>query len=188
LQKVHGENFFRENSHKIDKSFNISFSSTFYFLSRFQVLLSDGGSKALQKKFCKTNRVEIFFKKVDKKNAKPIFFLFFSCFFLSRFWAFLGEAGLKTQLKKSRMFFYRPRYFFGHRGTNQPRRAPGTAPCRTSNSQCQVPLYRVRVSGYFLAMAMGVQSSKAQLPPGFLGDFFPSSVMFGVSRFSAAGV
>jgi hypothetical protein len=43
-----------------------------FVLLRFQVLLSDGSSKTLQKTFNKKNRVEKFYKKIDKK-PKPIF-------------------------------------------------------------------------------------------------------------------
>jgi hypothetical protein len=40
------ESLSRENSQKIDKTFDVSFSSAFFVLMRFQVLLSDGSSKA----------------------------------------------------------------------------------------------------------------------------------------------
>jgi hypothetical protein len=56
LQKVHVENLFQ----KIDTNFDVSFSSTFFVLSRFRVFLSDGSSKTLQKTFCKTNRQKVF--------------------------------------------------------------------------------------------------------------------------------
>jgi hypothetical protein len=92
MQKVHVENFFRENSQKIDKNFDVSFSSTFFVLLRFQVLLSDGSPKTQQKTFYKKNRVEKVAKQ-STKNPKPIF----SRFCLSRFWAFLGEGSLKTR-------------------------------------------------------------------------------------------
>jgi hypothetical protein len=60
MQKVHVENFSRENSQKIDKIFKDSFSSTFFVLLRLKVLLGDGSSKTLQKTVCKKNRVEKF--------------------------------------------------------------------------------------------------------------------------------
>jgi hypothetical protein len=72
-QKVHVENCFRENSQKIDKNFDVSFSSTSFVLLRFQVLLSDGSSKTLQKTFYKKNRVEKFLRKNRQKNLFPIF-------------------------------------------------------------------------------------------------------------------
>jgi hypothetical protein len=40
-----------------------------FVLSRFRVFLSDGSSKALQKTFCKKNRVE----NLLHKNLKPFF-------------------------------------------------------------------------------------------------------------------
>jgi hypothetical protein len=66
--KVHVENFSRENSQKIDKNFDGSFSSTFFVLLRLKVLLSDGSSKALQKTVYKKNRVE----KLLPKNRQKI--------------------------------------------------------------------------------------------------------------------
>jgi hypothetical protein len=93
MQKVHVENFFRENSQKIDKNFDVSFSSTFFVLLRFQVLLSDGSPKTQQKTFYKKNRVEILLQKNRQKIQNP----FFLDFFFSRFWAFLGEGSSKTR-------------------------------------------------------------------------------------------
>jgi hypothetical protein len=58
-------------SEKIDKKIDVSFSSTF-FKSRFQVLLSDGSSKALKKNVLQNNRVEKILQN-DPKNPKPIF-------------------------------------------------------------------------------------------------------------------
>jgi hypothetical protein len=92
LQKVHVENFFQHVTKKID----VSFSSTFFVLSRFRVFLSDGSSKTLQKTFCKKNRVEKFLQKIRPKIQNR----FFLDFFLSRFWAFLDEGSSKTRLKK----------------------------------------------------------------------------------------
>jgi hypothetical protein len=57
-------------------------------------------------------------QKNRQKNPKPIF----SRFFLSRFWAFLGEGSSKNTIKKSQKNPDQPWYFFGLRGTNQPRR------------------------------------------------------------------
>jgi hypothetical protein len=93
MQKVHVKNFFRENSQKIDKNFDVTFSSTFFVLSRFQVFLSDGSSQTLQKTFYKKIVSKSFYKKIDKKIPKPVV----SRFFLSRFWAFLGEGSSKTR-------------------------------------------------------------------------------------------
>jgi hypothetical protein len=60
MQKVCVAKQIRENSQKIDKNFDVdvSFSSTFFVLLRFQVLLSDGSSNTLQKTFYKRNRIE----------------------------------------------------------------------------------------------------------------------------------
>jgi hypothetical protein len=91
LQKVHVENFFQN----LDKIFDVSFSSTFFVLSRFRVFLSDGSSKPLQKTFCKKNRVEKFLQKNRPKIQNRLFLEFF----LSRFWAFLDEGSSKTRLK-----------------------------------------------------------------------------------------
>ena len=88
MQKVHVKNFFRENSQKIDKNFDVTFSSTFLVLSRFQVFLSDGSSQTLQKTFYKKIVSKSFYQKIDKKIPNRLFL----DFFLSRFWAFLGEG------------------------------------------------------------------------------------------------
>jgi hypothetical protein len=96
MQKFHVENFFRENYQKVDKNFDVSSSSTCFVLSRFQVFLSDGSSKALQKTCHKKIVSKSFYKKIDKKSKTD----FFSIFFLSRFWAFLGEGSSKTRQKK----------------------------------------------------------------------------------------
>jgi hypothetical protein len=91
LQKVHVENF----PEKIDKIFDVRFSSTSVVLSRFRVFLSDGSSKTLQKTFCKKVVSKSFSKKIDKKSKTV-----FSRFVLSRFWAFLDEGSLKNKIKK----------------------------------------------------------------------------------------
>jgi hypothetical protein len=56
------------------------------------VFISDGSSKALQKTFCKKDRVEKVLQKVQNR--------LFLDFVLSRFWAFVGEGSSKTRLKK----------------------------------------------------------------------------------------
>jgi hypothetical protein len=91
LQKVHVESFFQN----FDKNFDVSFSSTFFVLSRFRVISSDGSSKTLQKTFCPKNRVEKFLQKVRPKTQNR----FFLGFVLSRFWAFLDEGSSKTRQK-----------------------------------------------------------------------------------------
>jgi hypothetical protein len=106
MQKVHVENFFRENAQKIDKNFDVSFSSIvfgfiafsknfdvsfssflFLVLLRFQVLLSNGSSKTHQQNVLpKESCRKVFIKKSTKIQNR-----FFLGFVLSRFWAFLGE-------------------------------------------------------------------------------------------------
>jgi hypothetical protein len=70
MQKVHVKNFSRENSQKNDKNFDVR------FLSRFQVLLSDGSSKTLQKTFYKKSCQKVFTKK-SKKIPNRFFLDFF---------------------------------------------------------------------------------------------------------------
>jgi hypothetical protein len=82
MQKVHVKNFFRENSQKIDKNFDVTFSSPFFVLSRFQVFLSDGSSQTLQKTFYKKIVSKSFYKKIDQKIPKPVVIRFFFITFL----------------------------------------------------------------------------------------------------------
>jgi hypothetical protein len=72
MQKVHVKNFFGENSQKIDKNFDVTFSWTSFVISRFQVFLSDGSSQTLQKTFYKKIVSKSFYKKIDKKIDKKI--------------------------------------------------------------------------------------------------------------------
>ena len=76
----------------LTKIFDVSFSSTFFVLSRFRVFLSDGSSKTLQKTFYKKNRVEKFLQKIRPKIQNRLFLENV----LSRFWAFLDEGSSKT--------------------------------------------------------------------------------------------
>jgi hypothetical protein len=91
-----------------------------------------GVQKHYKKTVYKTNRVEKFYKKIDK-NPKPIF----SQFVLTRFWAFLGEGSLKTRPKNLTQKSGQPWYFVGLRGTNQPPQGPSffffSAPCCQSS-------------------------------------------------------
>jgi hypothetical protein len=91
-QKVRVENF----SQYFDKNFDVSFSSTSFVLSHFRVFFSDESSKALQKTFCKKNRVEQFLQKIRPKVQNRLLL----DFFLVRFWAFLGKGSSKTRLIK----------------------------------------------------------------------------------------
>jgi hypothetical protein len=119
MQKVHVENFSRENSQKIDKNLDVSFSSIFLVLLRFPVLLSDGSSKTLQKTFYKKNRVEKFLQE-NRQKSKTDFFLDFFHHVFGRF----SVRGVKKHDKKSHKKSDQPWYFFGLRGTNQPPQGP----------------------------------------------------------------
>jgi hypothetical protein len=78
----------RKKNQNFDKKFDVSFSPTFFVLSRFRVFFSDGSSKTLQKTFYKKIVSKSFYKKFDQKSKTD----FFSNCFLSRFWAFLDEG------------------------------------------------------------------------------------------------
>jgi hypothetical protein len=82
LQKVHVENIFQnfDKNFGVSFSFDVSFSSTFFVLSRFRVFFFDGSSKALQKRFYKKNRVEKFPQKIDKKSKTDFFSICFITF------------------------------------------------------------------------------------------------------------
>jgi hypothetical protein len=67
---------------KIDKNFDVSFSSTFLVLSRFRVFLSDESSETLQKTFCnkrfaKNIVSKSFYKKIDQKSKTDFFSILF---------------------------------------------------------------------------------------------------------------
>jgi hypothetical protein len=80
LQKVHVENF----SQNFDKNFGVSFSSTFFVLSRFRVCFSDGSSKTLQFSFANKSCRKVFTKN-STKNPNPIFFSIFCYHVFGRF-------------------------------------------------------------------------------------------------------
>jgi hypothetical protein len=67
----------RAFSKKNDKNFGVSFSSTFFFFSRFRVFLSDGSSKTRQKTFCKKIVSKSFYQKIVNKIQKLILFITF---------------------------------------------------------------------------------------------------------------
>jgi hypothetical protein len=108
MQKVHVKNFFRENSQKIDKNFDVTFSRLFFVLSRFQVFLSDGSSQTLQKTFYKKIVSKSFYKKIDKKSQTDFFSIFFITFF-GRF----SVRGVQKHDKKISKKSDQPWYFFG---------------------------------------------------------------------------
>jgi hypothetical protein len=84
---------------QIDKNFDVSFSSIFFVLSRFRVRVSQRWEfKNTTKNVLQKNRVEKFLQNIRPKIQNR----FFSQFFLSRFWAFLGDGSSKTRLKKYR--------------------------------------------------------------------------------------
>jgi hypothetical protein len=72
-------------SKKIDKSFDISFSSIFLVLSRFRVFLSNKNLKILQKTFWQKNRVGRILQK-NRQTAKTDFLLIFLIAFLGVSW------------------------------------------------------------------------------------------------------
>jgi hypothetical protein len=77
-QKVRAENF----SQNVDKNFDVSFSSTFFVLSRFRVFFRDGSSKTLQKTFYKKNRVEKFLQQIRPEVQNRLFLEIFFITFL----------------------------------------------------------------------------------------------------------
>jgi hypothetical protein len=66
LQKVHVINFFRANSQKINKIFDVKIFLDFFGFIAVSVLLSDGSSKTLQRTFYKKIVSKSFYKKIDK--------------------------------------------------------------------------------------------------------------------------
>jgi hypothetical protein len=76
LQKVHVENKIQN----FDNNFDVSFSSTFFVLSRFRVFFSDGSSKTLQKTFYKKIVSKSFYKKNDQKSKTDFFSIFLITF------------------------------------------------------------------------------------------------------------
>ena len=64
----------------LTKIFDVSFSSTFFVLSRFRVFLSDGSSKTLQKTFCKKIVSKSFYKNIDQKSKTDFFSICFITF------------------------------------------------------------------------------------------------------------
>jgi hypothetical protein len=97
LQKVQLSKTF---SKKIDKNFDVSFSSIFFVLSRFRVFLSDGSSKTQQKTFCERNLVKTIYQKIDKKPKIDFLSIFFYHVF-GRF-SVRGVQSSKTPQKTSK--------------------------------------------------------------------------------------
>jgi hypothetical protein len=75
MSKAFSEKILRQQ--EIDKNFDVTSSSTFFVLSRFQVLLSDGSSQTLQKTFYKNIASKSFYKKIDKNILNRFFSTFF---------------------------------------------------------------------------------------------------------------
>jgi hypothetical protein len=92
LQKVHVGKKIRN----FDKNFDVSFSSTFFVLSRFRVVSSDGSSKTLQKTFYKKNRVE---KLLTKNSTQKIQNRLFLGFIFITFWGATRCGELKNTTK-----------------------------------------------------------------------------------------
>jgi hypothetical protein len=89
MSKTFSEKILRKSTKKLDATF----SWIFFVFSRFQVFLSDRSSQTLQKTFYKNIVSKSFYKKIDKKILNR----FVLDFFVSRFWAFLGEGSSKTR-------------------------------------------------------------------------------------------
>jgi hypothetical protein len=78
MQKVHVKNFFRENSQKIDKNFDVSFSSTFFLFYRvFRCFLAMGVQKHNKKRLTKKSCRKLFTKKSTNKSQTDVFSIFF---------------------------------------------------------------------------------------------------------------
>ena len=80
----------------LTKIFDVSFSSTFFVLSRFRVFLSDGSSKTLQKTFCKKIVSKSFYKKFDQKSKTD----FFSNFFIAAVAVTVRDSGGSWKRRK----------------------------------------------------------------------------------------
>jgi hypothetical protein len=124
MQKVHVNFFFCEGSQKIDKNFDVTFSSIFFgFYRVFRCFLAMGFHKHYKKRFIKKSCrkfFSIFFSKTIKKISQTDFFSI--CFYhvFGRFSVREFKNTTKNLGKKSDQ----PWYFFGLRGTNHPRRGP----------------------------------------------------------------
>jgi hypothetical protein len=78
-------------SKKIDKTFDVSFSSTFFgFIAVMGVSQRWEFKNTTKKRFTKKIVSKSFNQKIDQKSKIDFF-----RFFLSRFWAFLGEGSTK---------------------------------------------------------------------------------------------
>jgi hypothetical protein len=109
LQKVHVKNFSRKNRQKFD---DIS--------PRLFLFLSNVSLKTVQKAFLKKSCRKVFTKKSTKIQNR-----FFSLDFLNHVFGRFSVRGVKKKHDiKSRKKSYQPWYFFGLRGTNQPRQGP----------------------------------------------------------------
>jgi hypothetical protein len=96
-------------SKQIDKNFDVSFSSIFFGLSRFQVFLSDGSSKTLQKRFAKKSCRKVFTKKSTKIQNQTDFFSISFYHVFGRF----SVRGVQKYDKENIGKKIRPHYFFG---------------------------------------------------------------------------
>jgi hypothetical protein len=86
---------------KIDKNFNVSFSSTFFVLSRFRVFLSDGSSKTHKKNIVSKS----FYKTFDQKTQNRFFLDF--CFITGLF----SVRGVQNTIKDIKKINLTPSLF-----------------------------------------------------------------------------
>jgi hypothetical protein len=93
LQKVH----VGKKKKKIDKTFDVSCSSTFFVLSRFRVFFSEGVQKHHKKRFRKKSCRKVFTKN-STKNPKPTFSRIFCYHVFGRF----SMRGVQKRDKKYR--------------------------------------------------------------------------------------
>jgi hypothetical protein len=122
MQKVHVKNFFRENSQKIDKNFDVSFSSTFLFYRVFRRFLAMGVQKHYKKRLTKKSCRKLFTKKSTRKSQTD----FFSIFFYHVFGRFSVRGVQKHDKKISKKNLTSPGTFLASEEptNNQPRRGP----------------------------------------------------------------
>jgi hypothetical protein len=107
LQKVHVENFFRENSQKIEKKIDIVFPQLFLLYRVFRCFLAMGVQKHYKKCFTKKSCRKVFQKKRPKKSKTD----FFSICFYHVFGRFSVRGAQKHDKKTSKKNLTNPGTF-----------------------------------------------------------------------------